>query len=207
MNKKDLTGTKFSRWTVIKLEKIIKSQYFWLCKCDCGNDKVVRESDLKRGKSKSCKCLRGENLALLNTKLKSTHKKCKTTEYKSWSSIKSRCLNKKDKDYHNYGGRGITICENWKNSFENFLKDMGTKPNNEYSIDRINNNLGYFKENCKWANSKEQARNRRKNVIVLNLETGIYYNTLSEASETYHLTKSTFLNRFYKNKLSNFLKC
>src|SRR5205814_10410404 len=84
-----------------------------------------------------------------------------SVEYRTWENIKSRCLNPNYTDWAYYGGRGITVCERWLHSFENFLQDMGRKPGPDYSIDRINNELGYFPENCRWATSSEQAQNQR----------------------------------------------
>lgn len=91
-------------------------------------------------------------------------------EYRCWSSIKTRCNNKRYFQYHFYGGRGITICDEWKNNFLQFLKDMGRRPGNNYSIDRINNNKGYSKENCRWTTISEQNRNKR-NSVIFNSET------------------------------------
>lgn len=93
------------------------------------------------------------------------HRKSKTKEYYSWQQLKKRCLNSETKQYPDYGGRGITVCDEWRNSFENFFRDMGECPIG-YSIDRINNNLGYFKENCRWADSKTQNRNKRDTLLV-----------------------------------------
>ena len=92
--------------------------------------------------------------------------KLTTSEYRIWSGMKSRCRNKNNKDYSNYGGRGITISNRWLNSFDNFLKDMVERKSSTHSIDRINNNKGYSKENCKWSTSKEQLRNKRNNRLI-----------------------------------------
>lgn len=97
--------------------------------------------------------------------LKISHKNF-PKEYNLWNSIKQRCYNKKNKSYKNYGYRGIRMCKTWKNSFEQFYKDMGPKPSDKHSIERINNNWYYCKENCKWATRKEQSRNKRTNTII-----------------------------------------
>lgn len=91
-----------------------------------------------------------------------THGMTNTSEYRSWHHMKGRCLNPKDYDYKNYGGRGIDICQDWVDSFESFYKDMGPKPSRNHSLERIDNSKGYNKENCKWATRKEQNNNQRK---------------------------------------------
>lgn len=109
-------------------------------------------------------------LSILNTTHGESKGINKTVEYCTWLSIKNRCRNSNSKGYKNYGGRGIKVCEEWQNSYEKFLEDMGRRPFNKYSIERIDNNKGYFKENCKWGTRKEQLKNRR-NSIVFNDET------------------------------------
>jgi hypothetical protein len=99
-------------------------------------------------------------------KINTRHGKSKMPEYNVFLSMKKRCLSKDHKAYNNYGGRGILICKSWENSFENFIKDMGERPSKNHSIERINNELGYSKDNCKWATKKEQARNIRSNRII-----------------------------------------
>ena len=91
-----------------------------------------------------------------------THRMTKSLEYRSWISMKERCFNPNTKYYSYYGGRGITVCDRWKNSFENFFADMGSRISHDYSLDRIDNNKNYFAENCKWSTRKEQINNRRK---------------------------------------------
>jgi hypothetical protein len=86
--------------------------------------------------------------------------------YPIWNGIIARCYNEKSKDYYRYGGRGITMCDEWKDSFLNFYRDMGDRPSNKHSIDRINNKLGYSKDNCRWATYNEQARNRRDTIFI-----------------------------------------
>ena len=155
---KDLKGQKFNRWTVICKSSKTNSFYnvLWVCRCECGIVRDVLSGNLVRGLSKSCGCLNREN--------HSKHNLSKTAEYKTWLGIKSRCLNPKNEAYNNYGGRGIKICDRWLNSFENFYADMGLKPSEEYSIDRIDNNGHYEPGNCKWNTFEEQQNNKRTNV-------------------------------------------
>ena len=132
------------------------------CICSCGNSWVGGLSSVERGLTKSCGCSRKE---ITSNRFK-THGLSKSLEYDIYCKMKARCLNIEDKDYHYYGGRGITVCDRWLESFENFIEDMGMKPGKEYSIDRVDNNLGYSKGNCKWATRKEQSNNQRGNRII-----------------------------------------
>lgn len=148
------TGDKFNKLTAIKFSHRDKgSIQFWIFKCDCGNEKIIKVNAVKNRSTKSCGCIRKEK----NNNFK--HGKAKTRIYYSWNSMKRRCLNKNNPAYKYYGGRGITICKEWL-KFENFYKDMGDRPKNK-SIDRINNNGNYCLENCKWSTPKEQNNNRR----------------------------------------------
>jgi hypothetical protein len=126
----------------------------WLCLCSCGNFKEVREPHLRSEHTKSCGCLH------------TIHGLTKTTEFDVWSSIKKRCLNPNHKSYADYGGRGITICPEWRDSFATFLADMGPRPSPQHSIDRIDVNGNYCKENCRWATPREQQNNRRNNHLL-----------------------------------------
>jgi hypothetical protein len=132
----------------------------FICQCDCGKEVKIRLKHLKSGHTKSCGCLRDEKRIETHTTHGEGNKK-RTVEYKCWIGMKQRCYNPNNKFYYNYGGRGIIICDRWINSYENFLKDMGRKPDRSYSIDRINNNGNYEPSNCRWATSFQQIHNRR----------------------------------------------
>lgn len=125
--------------------------------CKCGKRKKITLQEVK--KNISCGCLN----TYLHTK---THGLSKTSEYKSWMSMKDRCLNKNSPSYYRYGGRGISVCSEWINSFEQFFLDMGKKPQKSYSIERIDVNGDYCKSNCIWATKKDQANNRRTNYFL-----------------------------------------
>ena len=156
----DLTGQKFNRLIVIKrVENSNHGKVRWLCQCSCGQQTIVKGNNLKNGHTRSCGCL---NKEILTKHGHASYHKSKT--YIIWDNIKQRCNNSNDRGYKNYGGRGIKMCEAWQN-FENFLKDMGSKPEG-MSIDRIDNNGDYCPENCKWSTTKEQIRNRRNTLLI-----------------------------------------
>lgn len=160
----------------------------WWCKCVCGTVKSIREHQLKYGKAKSCGCRRWEMISKSNT----THGMKHTVEYNAWKEMKQRCDNPKMHAYHSYGGRGITVCERWSHSFENFLQDVGRKPSHLHSIDRINNDGNYEPGNVRWATKKEQGRNRRSNTHIEHNGQSL---CVSEWCEVYGLHTNTFLNR------------
>jgi hypothetical protein len=139
-------GDSFNYWTLIEYQKEHRQ---WLAKCVCGKIKLVHISHLTSGKSVSCSC-----------QTKHTHNMTGTSEYRSWHGAKMRCTSPSNDRYASYGGRGISMCDTWLNSFEQFFKDMGNRPTGT-SLDRINNDGNYSKENCRWATPKEQMRNRK----------------------------------------------
>lgn len=157
-------GNIFGRWSVIgNAERYSRGQKRFLCQCSCGSVKTVSEYHLQTKASRSCGCIRDE---ILKKRFETKggpnlqHGGSFTSEYSSWHHMKDRCLNPKHHAYKSYGGRGIRICKRWINSFFCFLKDVGTKPSPSHSLDRINNNKGYFPRNVRWATPKQQANNR-----------------------------------------------
>lgn len=157
---KDLTGAEFDRLVVISRDENRNGKPAWLCRCECGNICVARGSDLSMGKHRSCGCLTRDAITKHGHTSRDSRKISPT--YRSWISMIQRCENPKATAFHRYGGRGITVCDRWRDSFDTFLEDMGERPEGK-TLDRKNDELGYFPGNCRWATRKEQSRNRCDN--------------------------------------------
>ena len=159
MRKEDLTGKKYNLLTVEGLDCVKDGVSYWKCRCDCGNVVNVRGNNLKSGAVKSCGCLR---------KIPSNfmHGESKTKLYRHWISMIYRCTNPKKDSYKWYGARGISVCEEWK-TFEGFKAwAMKTRPDESFTVERIDVNGDYCPENCKWIPAGDQADNRRTNIVI-----------------------------------------
>ncbi|MEO8641870.1 hypothetical protein [Pseudomonas sp.] len=155
-------GDIFHRLTVLAVRAEFKGGcYRHLCRCECGNEKMIGASNLELGKSKSCGCLSRET----TSKRATTHGMSKRDEYQVWNRMWNRCTNPKIERYPQYGGRGISVCDEWK-SFESFYADMGDKPSPSHSIGRIDNNGNYCKANCRWETAKEQGANTSRSIFI-----------------------------------------
>lgn len=167
----DLTGRRFGYWTVIRFDPASPKErkiYRWICRCDCGTRRSVASLGLKNGRTKSCGCG-------INRITSSTHHLTRTYIHRKWDGMKSRCLNPNNKDYKNYGGRGIKICEGILQSPKTLLDIIGYRPSSKLSIDRRNNNGHYscgaclecrsneWPMNLRWATASQQQNNRRDN--------------------------------------------
>lgn len=174
-----MDSERYNRWAVLCEWSPVnyggKDTRRKLCICDCGTFKVVRYPDLRNGKSQSCGCYCVEVGKSGGVGYATTHGKSSSQVYNIWTLMVQRCTNEKCNGYENYGGRGVTVCQQWLESFEKFYEDMGDKPDG-YSLDRIDNEKGYSKNNCKWSTRHEQSINTRKYKSNSSGRTGVYLN-------------------------------
>lgn len=172
-----MVGPKFGRWTVLSQAASVlyerdgglgtpHEHRRWLCLCTCGTEKEVAELALRSGRSISCGCYNRERSAAKHTTHGATAGGRQSAEYSTWKAMLARCYNPNNKRYKDYGGRGIGVCDEWKESFSTFLHEVGLRPSPRHSIDRIHNDRGYEPGNCKWSEPHEQMINRRKSYLV-----------------------------------------
>jgi hypothetical protein len=186
---KDLTGRRFGRLTVMRREGSVPNGSgtapTWLVRCECGQEKPVRGADLRSGHVTSCGCL------------SRPHGMFGTPEYSAWVAMIQRCTNPRNSQHRLYGGRGITVCERWAESFPAFLADMGPRPSATHSLDRYPNNStgNYEPGNCRWATQTEQARNKRTSHV---LSVSGVSATIAEWAERTGLGPTTIRNRIYR---------
>jgi hypothetical protein len=153
------TAQRFERLLPIGEPVLRNGRQYVNCRCDCGRDVMKRVSHLTSGVIKSCGCLRQQ---LLANGLHGSHRLSRSPVYRAWAAAKSRCYDKNHPNYRNYGGRGISMCDQWRDSFETFLNDVGDKPAPKYTLDRIDVDGDYAPGNCRWATHTEQMRNTRQ---------------------------------------------
>ena len=196
MKRLDLIGEKFGRLTVASLHSAVAGKVRWGCLCDCGRERIVSTTHLRSGHTVSCGCARAEITAARNV-ANATHGMWKTPEFEAWSSMRKRCYTPGAHGYERYGGRGITVCDEWKDSFEAFFAYIGPRPTPDHSIDRIRNAEGYKPGNVRWATSVEQNNNRRSNVTA---RVGDVTLTASQISQRFGLPYATVLYRIRTGK-------
>lgn len=185
----DIKGMRFGKIVVIQYVGNAK----WECVCDCGNKIIIDGHSLRRGATKSCGCYKAERIGNFARK----HGQKQSRLYQIWSDIKKRCNNPNCKCYNRYGGRGIHVCPEWENHFENFEQWANA---NGYSdiltIDRIDNNADYTPQNCRWVNRKEQAKNRNTSIMIThNGKT----QTLTDWCIELNMKYSTVYSRIYRD--------
>ena len=194
----DITGKRFGRLTVIRFDHT--DQYrnsYWLCECDCGNKTLVTRGGLISGNTTSCGCYNKERVSEAST----IHGFSRTLLYKVWRDIRTRCENPNSTAYHRYGGRGIEMCDEWK-MFEKF-KDWAIKSgySKDLTIDRINNDVGYNPDNCRWVDWKTQGNNRSTN---RNIEFNGHMHTIAEWARILGVNDSTLRSRISRNDMHDF---
>jgi hypothetical protein len=159
----DLTGQRFGHWAVVRRipvpAHVTCPKPYWECACDCGTTAAVSGDNLRSGVSQSCGCQAGNQWTSRSPE-KPVIRVEQNPTHRSWTAMKKRCLDRNAADYHRYGGRGIKVCDRWKHSFENFLADMGERPEGR-TLDRIDNEGDYAPANCRWSTNVEQGRNKR----------------------------------------------
>lgn len=162
----NLTGQQFGRLTVIGLDDRNTRKTYWICQCSCGNMKSVRSDSLQNGTIRSCGCLKKETDAI-NLVKNHSHKMSGSRLYNIWQGMKGRCNNPNDARYDRYGERGIVVCDEWRNSFENFYNwAIQNGYSDELTIDRKDNDGNYEPGNCRWSSNQEQCNNRCTNVKI-----------------------------------------
>jgi hypothetical protein len=158
----DLKGLRFGRLMPLKRIDNVKSKVRWLCRCDCGAELAVKVDALRSGNTKSCGCAKIDGLIARTLKHGNARAGAKTSEYTIWKTMKDRCFRPANPRFKDWGGRGITVCARWRDSFGAFLADMGPRPSTRHSIDRIDNDGNYEPGNCRWATGLQQAANKRR---------------------------------------------
>ena len=159
----DMTGRTFGMWTVIRVsdEESLSGKKYWICRCKCGTERSVEGKSLRNGSSKCCGCTRKENLAAASSRANRTHGMRNTRLYRIWRGMKSRIHCAKTNSFERYGGRGISVCNEWENSFSTFAKwALSHGYDDSLTLDRINSDGNYEPNNCRWATWSEQAKNK-----------------------------------------------
>ena len=193
----DLTGQRFGRLVVIGVDDRNTRKTYYYCQCDCGTVKSIRSDGLLSGAVQSCGCLHKE-VATENVQQNHKHKMSRTRPYEIWQGMKRRCYNPNDARYDRYGGRGITICDEWREDFSAFYSwALANGYADNLTIDRIDNNKGYSPDNCRWADAETQCRNRSSNIKIT---IGNATKTLTEWCEIFEIDYRVVQSRYHNNK-------
>lgn len=193
----DLTGQRFGRLVVIGVDDRNTRKTYYYCRCDCGTVKSIRSDGLLSGAVQSCGCLHKE-VATENVQQNHKHKMSRTRPYEIWQGMKKRCYNPNDVRYDRYGGRGITVCDEWREDFSAFYSwALANGYADNLTIDRIDNNKGYSPDNCRWADAETQCRNRSSNIKIT---IGNATKTLTEWCEIFDVDYKTVRARYNNNK-------
>ena len=199
----DLMGKTFGRLTVLsRVENNKHRRSRWLCKCSCGKTTIVNGTSLKNGNTRSCGCLQKELAKKLLKERNTKHGKTNTRLFRTWLGMKARCLNSRDKNFPQYGGRGITVCDEWldkENGFQNFYEwAMANGYRDDLSIDRIDNDKGYCPDNCRWSSPQTQSENRRC-VKAISID-GTEYPSIAAAARAFGVHHDTLRRRIKKQE-------
>lgn len=193
--KNDLTGQRFGRLVVIGIDDRNTRKTYYNCQCDCGKVKSVRSDNLIAGRIQSCGCMKREQ-DRENLTANHKHKMSHTRIYKCWQHMKRRCYSPQDKRYNHYGGRGITVCDEWRDDFNAFYKwAIENGYSDDLTIDRIDNDKGYSPDNCRWADTTTQSRNRS---CTIKITIGYSTRNLSEWCEIFDLDYKTIAARYHE---------
>lgn len=191
----DISGQKINKLTAISVVERGKRPK-WLWRCECGTERVIQASNVRSGNTKSCGCWREETRGCtqkIGGEVVFTHQKSGTPEYRAWSGMKERCSNPRHKSFHNYGGRGIRVCQRWLESFNNFFADMGPRPSRNHSMDRWPDKDGNYEPgNVRWATPSQQMNNVRYNCRLTIDGTSL---TIAQWCRHFGVKRSTYASR------------
>ncbi|WP_175405544.1 MULTISPECIES: hypothetical protein [unclassified Pseudomonas] len=204
MRRIDISGLRFGRLLVIGyLSPGENGGSLWLCQCDCGNQAKALSSHLRGGSTRSCGCLASEWSSHMGSNPEFVRKRAEkvtkhghkrpgkvSVEYRTWIGMKRRCYDVKCKDYPNWGGRGIKVCDRWNNSFVAFFEDMGPRPPGKYSIDRLDPDMDYSPENCRWATFAQQGAENRRGLMKIVVE-GLEFSSIADACRHFGVNLTT----------------